>query len=231
MAQNVTLWGASYSNVPALNVPMTGGGTARFTDTSETTATAADVATGKIFYDSTGVQQTGTASGGGGGGASNFVQGTFTGTTTGSLDVPLAYTGSGFPIAVIIAPAEGVYSQLGGSTYSGLIQRYAVQLYCAYKNNTSDTPQYNGSTGGAMRNAANGSLRYKSSTSSATSYSNAGFGTATYIYNNTAAAIGSANMFRFRSATLMAVYIGESGAGNYHFAAGYEYKYHIIYSS
>ncbi len=66
MAQNVTLWGASYSNVPAINVPKTGGGTARFTDTSGTTAVAADVASGKIFYDSSGAQQTGTNSGGGG---------------------------------------------------------------------------------------------------------------------------------------------------------------------
>lgn len=66
MAQNVTLWSASYSNVPAINVPKTGGGTARFTDTSGTTAVEADVASGKIFFDSSGAQKTGTNSGGGG---------------------------------------------------------------------------------------------------------------------------------------------------------------------
>lgn len=195
----------------------------------DTVASAADIVSGKVGHLRDGTRVTGTG-GGGGGGASNFVQGTFTGTAAGSLDIPLAYTGSGFPIAVIIAPAEGVYSQLGGSTYSGLIQRYAVQMYSAYKNNTSDTPRYNGSTGGATRNAANGSVRYKSNASSATSYSNAGFGTASYIYNNIDASLGTANMFRFRSATLMAVYIGENGTGNYHFAAGIEYKYHVIYS-
>lgn len=32
---NVTLWGASYTDVPALDVPATGGGTARFIDEAE----------------------------------------------------------------------------------------------------------------------------------------------------------------------------------------------------
>ena len=66
MAQNVTLWGASYSNVPSVNLPKTGGGTASFTDVSDTTAAASDVASGKYFYTSAGVRTQGTASGGGG---------------------------------------------------------------------------------------------------------------------------------------------------------------------
>ena len=52
MAQNITLLGASYSNVPAVQLPKTGGGTAKFTDTTPTTASASDVASGKIFFDS-----------------------------------------------------------------------------------------------------------------------------------------------------------------------------------
>ena len=67
MAKNVTVQGASYTAVPAVNLPLTGGGTARFTDTSEVTALASDVTSGKIFVDANGVLQTGTASGGGGG--------------------------------------------------------------------------------------------------------------------------------------------------------------------
>lgn len=63
---NVRLWGATYSNVPAITVPAYPSGTATFTDTSPTTAVAADVASGKIFFDAQGNQQTGTASGGGG---------------------------------------------------------------------------------------------------------------------------------------------------------------------
>lgn len=66
MAQNITLMGASYSNVPAVNLPKTGGGTATFTDVTDTTAAAGDVASGKYFYTSAGVRTQGTASGGGG---------------------------------------------------------------------------------------------------------------------------------------------------------------------
>lgn len=65
MAQNITLMGASYSAVPAVTLPKTGGGTARFDDASVTTATAADVASGKLFLAADGTVTTGTSSGGG----------------------------------------------------------------------------------------------------------------------------------------------------------------------
>ncbi len=65
MAQNITLMGASYSAVPAVTLPKTGGGTASFTDVTDTTAAAADVASGKYFYTSAGVRTQGTNSGGG----------------------------------------------------------------------------------------------------------------------------------------------------------------------
>ena len=69
MAQNITLLGASYSDVPAVTLPKTGGGTASFTDVTDTTAAAADVAAGKYFYTAAGVRTLGTGSGGGGGGS------------------------------------------------------------------------------------------------------------------------------------------------------------------
>ena len=65
MAKNISLMGASYSDVPAVVLPQTGGGTARFDDASITTATAADVAQGKVFIAADGTITTGTASGGG----------------------------------------------------------------------------------------------------------------------------------------------------------------------
>lgn len=65
MAQNITLLGASYSAVPSVTLPKTGGGTASFTDVSDTTATAADVASGTYFYTAAGEYTEGTASGGG----------------------------------------------------------------------------------------------------------------------------------------------------------------------
>lgn len=67
MAQNITLLGASYTAVPAVTLPKTGGGTARFSDASVTTAVESDVAEGKKFLLADGSIGTGTASGGGGG--------------------------------------------------------------------------------------------------------------------------------------------------------------------
>lgn len=66
MAQDITLLGASYSAVPAVVLPKTGGGSASFTDVTDTTAAAEDVAQGKYFYTAAGVKTAGTASGGGG---------------------------------------------------------------------------------------------------------------------------------------------------------------------
>ena len=65
MAQNITLLGASYSNVPSVRLPKTGGGTATFDDTtiSSNAAAASDIASGKLAYVN-GSLITGTASGG-----------------------------------------------------------------------------------------------------------------------------------------------------------------------
>lgn len=65
MSKNITLMGASYSDVPAVVLPMTGGGTASFTDVADTTATAEDVAQGTYFYTAAGVRTVGTSQCGG----------------------------------------------------------------------------------------------------------------------------------------------------------------------
>jgi hypothetical protein len=84
-ARNISLLGATYSNVPGVTLPVSGGGSATFYDVSDTTAAASDVATGKYFYTSAGVKTQGTNSGGGGTSKNaQVVQGT-TRTTSSSL--------------------------------------------------------------------------------------------------------------------------------------------------
>lgn len=62
--QDIILLGAEYEDVPAVNLPAVGGGTAKFTDTTPVTAEDGDVAAGKIYVKSNGELSTGTASGG-----------------------------------------------------------------------------------------------------------------------------------------------------------------------
>ena len=62
MSQNITLLGASYSDVPAVTLPKTGGGTAKFTDVTDSTAVIADVSMDAYFYTSAGVRTQGSAS-------------------------------------------------------------------------------------------------------------------------------------------------------------------------
>lgn len=55
MAQNVTINGVTYSDVPSVSIPLSGGGgNATFFDTSAANATAADIVSGKIAYNSNG---------------------------------------------------------------------------------------------------------------------------------------------------------------------------------
>lgn len=76
MAQNITLMGANYEDVPSVTLPRTGGGTASFVDIGDTTASASDVLEGKVMYTASGIRTIGTGAIGGGvpsGGITNEV--------------------------------------------------------------------------------------------------------------------------------------------------------------
>ena len=60
MAQNVIINGVTYSNVPQVQIPKSGSGTAAFYDIADTTAAAGDVLSGKYFYTSGGTKTQGS---------------------------------------------------------------------------------------------------------------------------------------------------------------------------
>lgn len=223
MAQNVTVAGASYSDVPSVELPKTGGGTALFADPSITTAIASDVASGKQFLLADGSIGTGTASGGGGGGASNVVTGTFKGTTTGAaMTVDVPYTGTGYPIAVLVFPKNGF--QDNEAIYS-LVQRYAILTYLIVKRRQGQTPRYSTNT---TYDGADILYFYKTNATQATAISSSGSSSTSLAYSTSSANSGSSERLKINSATKLSVFIASTSYG---FAANIEYTYYVIYSS
>lgn len=232
MAQNITLWGASYSAVPSVTLPKTGGGTASFTDVTDTTAAASDVASGKYFYTSAGVLTQGTSSGGGGG-ASNIVMGTFTtgstGGSTGSVTIP--YTGSGYPIALLVYVAGGAYNNGtgGNTTWYNSVTRYDCGWYSMVKSRTTTTPTY--STSGAD-NQGTVAVIYKNSTSTSTSYTRTSSMTANVFTSSSTNAAASTSMCRFKgNGKTLSYYVGNASSSAIGFPKSTEMQYIAIYSS
>ena len=133
MSQNITLMGASYTAVPAVTLPKTGGGTARFDDATVTTATASDVASGKVFLASDGTITTGTASGGGT--TVKTATGTFTGNGTRTIDVSCAFE----PDIVYFTSNPGTTASSG--TVAAIIVR-GMMTATRYRNNSTSTSHY-----------------------------------------------------------------------------------------
>lgn len=228
MSQNITIMGASYTGVPAVTLPKTGGGTASFTDVTGTTATASDVASGKLFYDALGVLTTGTASGGG---ASNVVHGSFTaGTTTGAAEVhTIDYSGTGYPIAMLLFIKGGPYNNTstGDTVWYNSTQRYAVGVWGCIKSNTTTAPTW--ATSGTANQYTTFGI-YKNNASTATTYSRTSAMTTVVTSSSSASASNSvANTVKFRGNNhTISVYVASTSYG---LLAGHEYEYWIVYSS
>lgn len=221
MAQNISLLGASYSAVPAVMLPRTGGGTARFDDCTVVTAAASDVASGKVFVASDGTITTGTNSGGGG--ASNFVHGTFTtNSSAGVQSVTIPYTGNGYPIMAYIVIKGGAY--VSGTTWYNSTQRYAIGVWAMSKSVMSTSPTY--TTSGTQNQAVTMSI-YKNSTSTSTSYTRTS-AMSTNTFSSSNASNAAATAVRFKSKTSLSVYVNTSSYGLF---PNQDYEFFIVYSS
>ena len=87
MAQNVVINGVTYSNVPEVDIPKSGGGTAKFYDTSGADISAGDVLTGKTAFGASGSVSGNMANNG-------STSGTI-GTKAGTVTIPAGYTSGG----------------------------------------------------------------------------------------------------------------------------------------
>lgn len=87
MAQNVIINGVTYQNVPEVDIPKSGSGTAKFYDTASADITSADVLTGKTGFGSTGSISGSMANNG-------STSGTIS-TKAGTVTIPAGYTSGG----------------------------------------------------------------------------------------------------------------------------------------
>lgn len=193
MPYNIALQNAIYNNVPAVDLPISGGGTARFYDVP-------------------------------------CVHGQFTAkSSAGVQTINVPYNGSGYPVAICIYVAGGCYNSSNSvnATWYNLVQRYGIAEFFAGKTNSDTAPNY-GTTGG-NRNSAPIMARYKSSTSSPTTYS-VGNSLQTAIFSSSnPSSTNSYTVVKMSNAKTLNIYV--TGGSNYGFVSGIKYDYYIVYSS
>lgn len=169
----------------------------------------------------------------GGNGQSNVVQGSFTteSTRNKTQTVTLSYTGTGYPIAVMIFVSGGAYnnSSNGNTTWYNSVNRYDVGNYFMSKARTTTTPSY--STSGAD-NYGNVAIIYKNSTSTSTTYTRTSTMTANVFTSSSTSAQSSTACVRFKgNGKTMNVYIGNKSSSYIGFASDTTYAYIVVYSS
>jgi len=216
---NISLLGAAYSAVSGVTLPKQGGGTATF-PWVEGSQTITENGT----YDVSSLSEA-VVNVSGGGGASNIVSGTFKGTTANSvLTIALPYSGSGYPIGIIIHPVSGCGDT--SSDFGALVQRYALALFVSSKLFAQSAPTYSANINSNQMMAF---TRYKDSNTTAKSYSNGNNAAALILYNTDPSNSSSGTYaVRICSNTQMRVLIAGTSYG---FAANIDYAYHVIYSS
>lgn len=107
MAQNVIINGVTYQSVPEVDIPKSGGGTAKFYDTAGATAAAGDILTGKSAFGASGAVSGSMANNGATGGTIGTVAGTYT--------IPAGYTSGGSVSLTNVSDCQAAYILTGKS--------------------------------------------------------------------------------------------------------------------
>ena len=119
MAQNVIINSVTYSNVPEVDIPKSGGGTAKFYDTAAATAAASDILTGKSAFGASGSISGSMANNGATGGTIS--------TKAGTVTIPAGYTTGGTVSLASSAVADLTASNiLTGKTVLGVVGTLAL---------------------------------------------------------------------------------------------------------
>lgn len=113
MAQNVIINGVTYQNVPEVDIPKSGGGSAKFYDTEGATVAAGDILAGKTAFGSSGSVSGSMANNG-------STSGTIS-TKAGTVTIPAGYT-SGGTVSILASAVEDLSAStlLSGKTVLGV---------------------------------------------------------------------------------------------------------------
>lgn len=104
---SVVINGVTYSNCPEVDIPKSGGGTAKFFDASNADAAAGNVLSGKVFVGASG-EDTGSM-------ANNGATGGEISTKAGTVNIPAGYTSGG----TVGLKASAVTDLVSGNLLSG----------------------------------------------------------------------------------------------------------------
>ena len=119
MAQNVVINGVTYSNVPEVDIPKSGSGTAKFYDTAGASVSAADILTGKSAFGPNGSIN---GSMNNNGAISSTIS-----TKDGSVTIPVGYTSGGTVTIAASAVSDLTASTLlSGKTVLGISGQLAL---------------------------------------------------------------------------------------------------------
>ena len=166
---------------------------------------------------------------GGGGGCVKLVQGSFTtGATRASTGtVTINYTGTGYPIAVMIYIDGGAYNP--DTEWYNTLAQYDADSFTMTKAQMSSTPTFVAS-GSVPANQGVATVTYKSNASTATTHTRSGSQSA--VFFNSSDATTGYNCIRFKNSTkTLSYYIGNKASNRVGLAPSQTYHYIVVYSS